>query len=200
MKTTNRKTFWFQRALLFSAFLMPSFAQAHPGHIGQAQSFGNGLAHPFSGLDHLCAMLAVGLWAAQLGGRMRWLLPMTFVTVMLAGGVLGLNGVNIPVAEQGIAASLLVLGIFIAAAVRLPTMAGMVVGGLFALFHGYAHGAEMPASAAGVSYAFGFVTASASLHLIGLGLGLAAQRLDASRWIRFAGAGIAACGIYFCGA
>ena len=182
MKTTNRKTFWFQCALLFSAVLVPSF----------------GLAHPFSGMDHLCAMLAVGLWAAQLGGRMRWLLPMTFLSVMLAGGALGLNGVRIPFAEQGIASSLLVLGILIAATVRLPMMAGMVVVGLFALFHGYAHGAEMPASAAGLAYAFGFVAASACLHLIGLALGLTAQRWDLSRWIRFAGAGIAACGIFCC--
>jgi len=119
---------------------------------------------------------------------------------MILGGVLGLNGVSIPGVEQGIAASLLVLGILVAAAVRLPVMAGAALVGSFALFHGYAHGAEMPAAASGLSYAIGFVIATIGLHLAGLGLGMLAQRLDSKHLVRYAGAGIAACGIYFCAA
>jgi urease accessory protein len=200
MKKSNPASSWYQRALLLAAFLVPSLAQAHPGMPGHVHGFNSGIAHPLSGLDHLCAMVAVGLWASQLGGRMRWLLPVTFVSFMILGGVLGLNGVSIPGAEQGIAASLLVLGILVAAAVRLPVMAGAALVGSFALFHGYAHGAEMPAAASGLSYAIGFVIATIGLHLAGLGLGMLTQRLDSKHLVRYAGAGIAACGIYFCAA
>ncbi len=195
MKKSNRSSSWFQRALLLSAFLVPSLAQAHPGMSGHSHSFSNGFTHPLSGWDHLCALVAVGLWAAQLGGRRRWLLPMTFVSFMVLGGTLGLGGANIPGVEQGMAASLVVLGIFIATALRLPVMTSVVMVGLFALFHGYAHGAEMPAAASSLSYMAGFAIASASLHLTGLGAGLAAQRFDSTRLVRFAGGGMAMCGL-----
>jgi urease accessory protein len=143
-------------------------------------------------------MVAVGLWAAQRGGRALWLVPLTFVSIMIVGGILGMGGVGIPYVEQGIAASVLVLGIFIAAAVRLPLAASMAIVGLFALFHGYAHGAEMPDSSSGLAYGIGFVVATASLHLSGIALGIAAQRFASAQFVRYLGGGIAACGVYLC--
>lgn len=183
---------------LLLIFLLPSLAQAHPGVPGHTHGFGNGLSHPLTGLDHLCAMIAVGLWAAQRGGRALWLVPLTFVSIMVTGGILGMGGMGIPYVEQGIAASVLVLGIFIAAAVRLPLWASMAIVGLFALFHGYAHGAEMPDTASGFAYGIGFVVATASLHLSGIALGITAQRFASAQWVRCAGGAIAACGVYLC--
>jgi urease accessory protein len=180
---------------LLAVFLLPALAQAHPGVPGHTHGFANGLAHPLTGLDHICAMVAVGLWAAQ---RALWLVPSVFVSVMILGGVLGMAAVPIPFVEPGIAASVLVLGVLIAAAVRLPLPASALLVGLFAVFHGYAHGAEMPASASGLAYGLGFVAATASLHLSGIGLGLLAQRFGSARLVRYAGAAIAACGIYLC--
>ncbi len=179
-------------------FLLPSLAQAHPGMTGHTHGFESGLLHPLTGLDHICAMVAVGLWAAQRSGRALWLVPLTFVSVMVIGGILGMGGVNVPYVEQGIAASVLVLGIFIAAAVRLPVAASMVIVGLFALFHGYAHGAEMPGGATGFVYGIGFVVATASLHLCGIVLGIATQRLASAQVVRYLGGGMAACGVYLC--
>ena len=141
-------------------------------------------------------MIAVGLWAAQRGGRALWAVPLTFVSMMTLGAVLGMGGITIPFAEQGIAASVLILGILIAAALRLPLIASMSIVSLFALFHGYAHGAEMPASSSGLSYGLGFVTTTAMLHLIGIGAGLAAKKLATEKTVRYAGGAIAACGLY----
>jgi urease accessory protein len=183
---------------IFLFVLVPALAQAHPGLPGHTHGFGNGLLHPLTGLDHICAMVAVGLWAAQRGGRARWLVPATFVSIMIVGGALGVGQVGIPYVEQGIAASVLVLGIFIAAAIRLPLATSMVVVGLFALFHGYAHGAEMPATASGFAYGIGFVLATASLHLCGIGIGLFAKRFTTTQLVRYLGGGIAACGVYLC--
>jgi urease accessory protein len=199
MKNSIRVTSTFPRTLpLLLIFLLPSLAQAHPGAPGHTHGFSNGLLHPLTGLDHICAMVAVGLWAAQRGGRALWLVPLTFVSIMVVGGILGMGGVGIPYVEQGIAASVLVLGIFIAAAVRLPLAASMAIVGLFALFHGYAHGAEMPDTASGLAYGIGFVIATASLHFCGISLGLAAQKFASARLIRFAGGAIAGCGVYLC--
>jgi urease accessory protein len=199
MKNSIRVASTFQRALpLLLIFLVPSLAQAHPGAPGHTHGFSNGLLHPLTGLDHICAMVAVGLWAAQRGGRALWLVPLTFVSIMIVGGILGMGGVGIPYVEQGIAASVLVLGIFIAAAVRLPLAASMAIVGLFALFHGYAHGAEMPDSSSGLAYGIGFVVATASLHLSGIALGIAAQRFASAQFVRYLGGGIAACGVYLC--
>ena len=127
-----------------------------------------------------------------------WFVPLVFVTVMAGGGALGMAQVPVPFAEQGILASVLVLGVMIAAAVRLPMVWSALIVGLFALFHGYAHGAEMPATAAGLSYGFGFVTATAALHLCGIGFGLLAKRFGTETMIRYAGGGIIACGIILC--
>ena len=140
-------------------------------------------------------MLAVGLWAAQLGGRAKWAVPAAFVSMMALGGALGMAGVAVPFAEQGIVASVLVLGVLIAAAVRLPPTASMAVVGIFALCHGYAHGAEMPATAAGFSYGLGFVGATALLHACGIGAALAMQQLAETRWLRATGVAICAASV-----
>jgi urease accessory protein len=174
--------------------LAPVLAQAHPGH-GPASGFMSGLNHPLHGLDHILAMVAVGLWAAQLGGRSLWAVPATFVSVMILGGALGMMGVPLPMVETGILLSVLALGLLIAAAARLPLAASMVIVGLFALFHGHAHGTEIPLAASGLSYGFGFVAATTLLHTAGIGLGLAAQKLASARAIRYAGAAIALCGL-----
>ena len=183
---------------LLAIFLLPALAQAHPGMPGHTHGFANGLAHPLTGLDHICAMVAVGLWAAQRGGRALWLVPSVFVSVMTLGGVLGMAAVPIPFVEQGIAASVLVLGLLIATAVSLPLPVSALLVGVFALFHGYAHGAEMPGSVSGLAYGVGFVAATAGLHLLGIGSGLFAQRLGSARLVRYAGGAIAVCGIYLC--
>jgi urease accessory protein len=199
MKKFAPNTLFCSRLLpLLTVFLLPTLAQAHPGIPGHTHGFANGLAHPVTGLDHICAMVAVGLWAAQRGGRALWLVPSVFVLVMALGGALGIAAVPIPFVEPGIAASVLVLGVLIAAAVRLPLPASALLVGAFAIFHGYAHGAAMPGSASGLACGLGFVAATVSLHLLGIGLGLLAQRFASARLVRYAGGAIAACGVYLC--
>lgn len=156
--------------------LAPLTALAHPGHDGHdfTWDFNTGLTHPFTGWDHLLAMLAVGLWAAQLGGRARWLIPATFVAAMGAGAVLGRLGLAVPAVEQGIAASVLVLGLLIARSVRLSFATNLPLVATFAAFHGLAHAAEMPATATALGYGSGLLLATSFLHAVGLGLGLAA--------------------------
>jgi len=175
--------------------LLPSFAYAHVG-IGETSGFMPGLAHPASGLDHACAMLAVGLWAAQMGGRSVWAVPLTFVSVMALGGALPRLGISLPFVEQGIVLSVLLLGVLIAASVCLPLWLSSGMIGLFALWHGHAHGAEMPAVASGMAYALGFMLATALLHIIGIAFGLGMQRLTRERVVHFAGASITLCGMY----
>jgi urease accessory protein len=179
-----------------AAVLTPLVAQAHPGHPGHdfEWDFSAGFAHPLSGLDHLLAMLAVGLWAAQLGGRARWLVPSAFVTMMAFGAALARAGVTLPAVEPLVAASVLVLGLLIGAAAKLPTKIGVALVGIFALSHGFAHGAEMPASAGALRYGAGFILVTILLHAAGLGLGLLAARRAPASVTRYAGWGIAACG------
>jgi len=155
--------------------LLPGAALAHPGH--DAGGFAHGVMHPLGGLDHVLAMVAVGLYAALLGGRALWLVPATFVGVMAIGGALGAAGYPLPYTEIGIALSVIVLGLAVALRASLPTLAAMALVGLFAIFHGHAHGAEMPADAAAVSYATGFMLATALLHGAGIAIGLVAGRL-----------------------
>jgi len=147
------------------------------------------------GLDHVLAMVAVGLWAAQIGGRSRWALPAAFVALMTAGGALGMAGVHLPMVETGILLSVLVLGAVIAAALRPPMAVGMALVGMFALFHGHAHGSEIPAAASGIAYATGFILATAALHGCGVGLGMLAQRRMTLLPVRMAGAAIAVAGL-----
>ncbi|GGD68229.1 HupE/UreJ family protein [Rhizobium anhuiense] len=156
--------------LALAAAALPAAAYAHPA-IGEAAGFSHGFAHPISGLDHVLAMVMVGVFAFQLGGRATWLVPTTFVLVMALGGFLGATGVNIPFVETGIALSVVVLGAIVALNVKAPLAATLGVIGLFAIFHGHAHGAEMPENAAGAAYAAGFMIATALLHAAGLTLG-----------------------------
>jgi len=190
----NRSVFLRTIVVVLGA-LLPTFAHAHVG-LGEAGGFLHGLAHPTSGLDHVLAMLAVGLWAAQTGGRSIWAVPLTFVGVMALGGALPMLGIGLPFVERGIVLSVLLLGVLIAASVRLPLWLGSGMVGLFALWHGHAHGAEMPALASGIGYALGFMLATALLHVIGIAFGLGMQRRAREHVIRAAGASIALCGMY----
>ncbi|PTX01948.1 HupE/UreJ family protein [Pararhodobacter aggregans] len=148
--------------------LAPSLALAHPGH--DSGTFLSGAAHPLGGLDHVLAMLAVGLMAAQAGGRALWALPVTFVGAMLAGGLLGFAGVALPAVEPAILASIIILGALVALATRLPLAALVPMVALFGLAHGWAHGAEGPAQGLAV-YAAGFALATAALHVAGIAMG-----------------------------
>lgn len=160
---TLRKTLY-AIALLCS----PGLAFAHAGHDHAGMLAG--LAHPLLGLDHLLAMLVVGLWAAQQNGAARWALPATFVAGMLLGGLLGFARMEIPLMESGIAGSVLAFGLLVAVAVRLPMAAALGLTAVFALTHGVAHGLELPALASPFGYAAGFVVATAALHGVGYAL------------------------------
>jgi urease accessory protein len=176
--------------LLFAA----SAAQAHTG-VGPTAGFLAGVGHPIFGADHLLAMVAVGLWAAMLGGRALWLVPAAFVAVMVGGGVLAMAAVGLPVVELMIVGSVVALGALVALRVKVPTAAGMAVVAAFALFHGHAHGMEMPANASGALYFAGFALATAALHGVGLAIGLLAGKLHDGLAVRAAGGAIAAAGL-----
>jgi urease accessory protein len=150
--------------------LAPSVAAAHVG-IGDTNSIAHGFMHPLSGVDHVLAMLAVGLFAAHLGGRALWLLPLSFVAMMACGGVLGMAGIGVPYVEIAIGLSVVVLGIVVAMRVNPPMGIAAALVGFFAIFHGHAHGTEMPETASGLAYGAGFVIATALLHVIGVGIG-----------------------------
>jgi len=150
-------------------------AFAHPG--GPVHDLTHGFLHPISGLDHVLAMVAVGVLAAQLAGRALWLLPAVFIAVMAAAAAFGVAGVAPPYAELGIAASVLVLGVVIALRFGMPTSLAVLMVGIFAVFHGVAHGAEMPATISGLAYGAGFVVATALLHVIGIGAAFVARAL-----------------------
>jgi urease accessory protein len=191
MKTTPLLPFLVATAL---CILAPSIAHAHAGH-NPAFGFGHGFQHPIGGLDHLLAIIAVGLWAAQHGGAARWAIPLSFVGVMTLGATLAVAGVAIPMIEAGILASVLIIGLLIAFAIRLPLIASMAIVGLFAVFHGYGHGAEMPIAASGTLYAAGFLLATTLLLFAGVSLGLIQKAATARPAVRFAGASIVVIGI-----
>jgi urease accessory protein len=193
MKRSSLIPWQWLTALLFIA-ASPALAYAHPA-AGSVNGLIDGMAHPLGGLDHLCAMIGVGLWAAQRGGRAIWLAPLAFIVVMAVGGALGMLAVSVPFVEQSIVASVLILGILIAASIRLPLLLSVLIVGTFALFHGHAHGAEMPHTASGLMYGAGFIAATALLHSIGVGVGLLARQTGASWVIRCAGAALVLCGI-----
>ena len=161
---------------LAALLLAPTAALAHTG-AGAVHGFTHGFMHPIAGLDHILAMVTVGILAAQLGGRALWLVPGAFVLVMAAGGAAGVAGINLPFVEIGIAASVVVLGAMVALKMKAPVAVAMGLVGFFAIFHGYAHGAEMPLAAAGLTYGLGFMIATALLHVIGIGLGLVAGQI-----------------------
>ncbi len=171
--------------------LFPQAAWAHHTAGSEAASFLTGLGHPLTGLDHVLAMLAVGLWAAQLGGRAVWLLPSTFVAVMLGGAALGIGGVRLGFVESMIIASVPVLGLAIAIAARLPAYAAAFVAGGFALFHGHAHGTELTGVTAALTYVAGLSASSAALLAAGAASTLALRSGASSRAVRVAGTAIA---------
>ena len=155
--------------------LLASPAMAHTG-LGGVSGFGHGFFHPIGGLDHILAMVAVGVLAAQQGGRALWAIPLAFVAMMAVGGALGMAGVAVPFVEQGIVGSVIILGGVVALGRRMPVAAAMAMVGLFAIFHGHAHGAEMPVDAAGLEYGLGFMAATALLHMSGIALTVAVQK------------------------
>jgi len=180
-------------AVVASALVVaaPGIALAHPG-VGQAHDLVHGFVHPFTGLDHLLATLAVGVFAAQLGGRAVWLVPASFIAVMAAAAFAGTMGLAIPQVESGIALSVLVLGAVVAFAVRVPVALAMLIAGFFAIFHGYAHGAEAPATTGGLWFVLGCVLASCLLSAIGIGLGVLIGRSAGGRQIAQLAGGAAA--------
>lgn len=183
--------------LATTAAMLPTAAFAHVG-VGDTHGFSHGFFHPVGGIDHVLAMVAVGLYAANLGGRSLWLVPAAFVGMMAVGGLLGITGVDLPFVEIGIGLSVVVLGLAVALQVYLPTLAAMALVGLFAIFHGHAHGAEIPEDAGGVGYAAGFMLATALLHGVGIALGLANGRLGQSggkRIVQATGGAMALAGV-----
>jgi urease accessory protein len=159
--------------------------------------FVSGLKHPVSGLDHVMAMIAVGIWGAQLGLPAIWLLPVVFPLIMAVGGFLGLIGVPLPGAEIGIALSAMVLGAMVLTEARPPLGLAVALVGAFGLFHGHAHGVELPAGESGVLYSLGFVVATGFLHAIGIALGLIHRWSWGRTMLRVAGASIAVSGTVF---
>lgn len=155
-------------AAIFATMTAPAFAHLNPAEHG---SFMSGLTHPLSGADHMLAMIAVGLWAAQIGGKARWAVPAAFVSVMAIGFMLALVGAPLPFVEPGILASVIGLGLLVALAIRVPVTASAAIVGIFALFHGHAHGSEL-GTATAMSFGLGFVVATALLHASGVGIGM----------------------------
>ena len=149
-------------------------ALAHVG-VGDHFSFMHGFQHPLGGLDHLATMISVGLWAALAGGRRVWVWPLAFVVMMVVGGIFGRAGIALPLVEPAIALSVVVLGVLVAAMVKVPVALGAAIVAAFAIFHGYAHGAEAP-EIGWIGYAVGFVVATALLHAIGIGIGRLLER------------------------
>jgi urease accessory protein len=176
-----------------------SAAFAHPGH--DVSGLAAGLMHPFSGLDHLLAMVAVGLWAAQgskkgnNGKRKIWLLPATFMTMLAVGAGIATQWQSMPLVEAGIATSVLALGLLVALSMQLPASLSVAITALFGLLHGYAHGLELPESAAPAAYAMGFLAATATLHLTGIAVGVATRDRHALL-AKMLGVAIAASGAY----
>jgi len=160
----------------------------------EGAGFITGLAHPFMGLDHLLAMLAVGIWAAQTGGSAVWRLPLSFVVMMAVAALISANGFSLPALEPFIAGSVVLLGLMVVFAIRLPINFSMLLVGLFAVFHGYAHGLEMPQASSAILYGSGFVLATTLLHLLGIGLGKVAYRKHLLS--RLSGSIIAIAGLY----
>ena len=182
--------------ICLAMMLAPNLAWAHPG--SAAHDALHGLLHPLTGLDHILAMVSVGLLAAQRGGRALWLMPLAFVSMMAVGGVLGVSGVALPGVETAIGLSVMVLGALVLTGLRIPDglTAGLV--GAFAIFHGHAHGAEIPAAASALPYGIAFITATALLHGIGIALYLGFTRAFGSRGARLmqaAGGAIALAGV-----
>jgi len=187
---------------MFSSFVgllflfTPTASFAHTG-IGDTRGFAHGFVHPLTGFDHVLAMVAVGLFAARLSGRALCLVPATFVSVMALAGALGAAGNPIPFVEVAIAISVIALGLAVAIELKVPAPPAMALVGFFAIFHGYAHGTELPEASSGLAYGVGFIFATASLHAIGIGIGLLlgrAAKIENARILQATGAVISIAG------
>jgi urease accessory protein len=179
-----------------AVLLWPARALAH-AQGGEAAGLVGGLLHPISGADHVLAMVAVGIWGAQLGRPAIWLLPVTFPMVMALGGMLGLMGVSLPGVEVGIATSAIVLGAMVACEVRPPVWVAAVLVGVFAVFHGYSHGTEVAPGTNAIVYSIGFVIATGCLHAVGIGVGLICRWRSGRRALRVMGIAVAVTGLWF---
>jgi urease accessory protein len=197
MKKNRGNQGWFICILVLAVYLLwaPS-AQAHVER-GQAVGFITGLEHPWSGLDHVLAMIAVGLWGAQLGNPALWILPVTFPMVMSLGAMMGLLGIPLPGIEIGIAVSAILLGAMVLGEVKPKFYIAAVMIAFFAVFHGHAHGTELPPGQSGLLYSMGFVIATGVLHGIGIIIGLIHRWPVGKLALRGAGAFIAAMGFFF---
>ncbi len=184
------------RTMALMLAIAPAVAFAHE-ESGQAAGLLAGLAHPVSGLDHVLAMIAVGLWGAVLGAPAIWVLPVAFPMVMALGGLMGLLGVPVPGVEVGIALSAIVLGALVFGEARPPLWIGVVIVAFFAIFHGHAHGRELPAGTSALLYSLGFVVATGLLHAAGILLGAARRWTAGRRAVRLAGAGVGLAGVFF---
>jgi len=184
------------RLVLLAVLASPLTAWAHI-KTGEAGGFLSGVHHPISGWDHVLAMVAVGLWGAQLGAPALWLLPITFPMVMALGAMMGLLGIPLPGVEIGIALSAIVLGAMVLTENRPPLWVAACIVGFFAIFHGHAHGTELPAGQSGLLYSAGFVMATGCLHGVGIGIGLIHRWGTGRVVLRLAGATVAVAGIYF---
>jgi urease accessory protein len=182
-----------------ATLLAGACAQGAFGHVlkGEAAGFLTGFLHPISGFDHVLAMIAVGLWGAQLGAPAIWVLPVAFPLVMAFGGMLGFIGVPLPGIEYGIAASAMLLGAAVLFEVRPPVAVAAVLVGFFAIFHGYAHGTELPPGQSALLYSMGFVIATGCLHAIGIGIGTLHRWTWGQRLVRVAGAIVSIGGVFF---
>jgi len=172
--------------------LGPTQALAHTG-AGPVAGLMAGIGHPLGGLDHLLAMLAVGLSAALIGSRALWLMPLAFMSAMALAGMAALAGWGLPYVELGIGLSVVVIGVMALSGASVPLALGVAVVAAFGIFHGHAHGTEMPASASGLAYGLGFLAATGALHLLGIGLGLGLSRVGPA-YARAAGALVAVLG------
>ena len=182
--------------LLVLVFVCAQSAFAHPQK-GEAVGFLTGFRHPISGLDHVLAMVAVGLWGAQLGSPAIWLLPVAFPLVMAFGGMLGLMGVPLPGIEYGIAASAIALGAAVMFAWKPPLALAAALVGVFAIFHGHAHGTELPPGQSAMLYSIGFVIATGCLHAVGIGIGTVHRWSWGQRLLQIAGALVSMGGVFF---
>lgn len=193
---TQRVCHGARRIALIAASLAPAIAFAHE-ETGQAAGFLAGLLHPVTGIDHVLAMISVGLWGAVLGPPAVWVLPVAFPLVMALGGLMGLLGIPLPGLEIGIALSAIVLGTMVLAEARPPIWLAALIVAIFAVFHGHAHGRELPEGTSALLYSLGFVIATGLLHAVGILLGAAYRWPAGRRGLRLAGAGVALAGIFF---
>jgi urease accessory protein len=186
MRTGRQFAFWRAMGVAVVVFLGVQNALAHPQK-GEAVGFLTGFRHPISGLDHVLAMVAVGLWGAQLGAPAIWLLPVAFPLVMSLGGMLGLMGVPLPGVEYGIALSAVLLGAAVLFEIRPPLPVAATLVAFFAIFHGHAHGTELPPGQSALLYSMGFVIATGSLHALGIAIGTVHRWVWGQRMLRVAG-------------